>query len=118
MSARAVALEERDDVALAVGVVQGVREPLQDLARRALHHSLLLRGEGLDGPVLCDQGLEVGALHSAISAGQPAHKQQGLLGGGTPQDSSAGDAAGYTPTGKIVADDGFRPDVNGFGVQN
>jgi hypothetical protein len=40
--------------------------------------------------------------------------QAGLLGGA----ASAGTSVSYVPTGKIVADNGFRPNVNGFGFQN
>jgi hypothetical protein len=37
-----------------------------------------------------------------------------------PGTERAGDAesAAYKPTGKLVADNGFRPDVNGFGFEN
>jgi hypothetical protein len=41
-----------------------------------------------------------------------------LLAGGSPQDSSAGQIAGYQPTGQLVADNGFRPTKDGFGFQN
>ena len=42
------------------------------------------------------------------------------LGASDPGGASAGDPtqAAYTPTGSLVADDGFRPDVNGFAFQN
>jgi hypothetical protein len=38
--------------------------------------------------------------------------------GGIVGAQSAGTVQSYTPTGKIVADDGFRPWVNGFGFEN
>jgi hypothetical protein len=41
-------------------------------------------------------------------------RQASILGG----DASAGQAAAYEPTGEIVADDGFRPWVDGFGFEN
>jgi hypothetical protein len=41
------------------------------------------------------------------------HKVGGIVGAQT-----AGSVQTYTPTGKIVADDGFRPWVNGFGFEN
>ena len=40
-------------------------------------------------------------------------KKAGLVGG-----TSAGTVKSYNPTGTIVADDGFRPWVNGFGFEN
>jgi hypothetical protein len=41
------------------------------------------------------------------------HQVGGIVGA-----QSAGKVQGYTPTGKIIADDGFRPWVNGFGFEN
>jgi hypothetical protein len=41
-----------------------------------------------------------------------------LLDGTTPADSSAGRVANYVPTGKLVADTGFRPAKDGFGFEN
>jgi hypothetical protein len=38
--------------------------------------------------------------------------------GGIVGAQSAGTVQSYTPTGKIIADDGFRPWVNGFGFEN
>ena len=42
------------------------------------------------------------------------------LGASDPGAASAGDPtkAAYTPTGSLIADDGFRPDANGFAFQN
>lgn len=45
-------------------------------------------------------------------------KATALLGGGSPQDSSAGEVAGYQPTGDLIADNGFRPGTDGFSFQN
>jgi hypothetical protein len=41
-------------------------------------------------------------------------RRASLLGGAT----SAGQAASYVPQGKIVADSGFRPALNGFAFEN
>ena len=41
------------------------------------------------------------------------HQVGGIVGA-----QSAGKVQSYTPTGKIIADDGFRPWVNGFGFEN
>jgi hypothetical protein len=41
-----------------------------------------------------------------------------LLGGGAPQNSSAGSVDNYQPTGQLIADNGFRPDTDGFSFQN
>lgn len=54
------------------------------------------------------------ALTVAACGGGGAKKQEGLVGGA----GSAGEATNYEPTGKIVADNGFRPDPNGFGFEN
>jgi hypothetical protein len=51
---------------------------------------------------------------AAIGAPSRAKTQPGLLGG----SASAGAAAGYKPTGPIVADDGFRPQLDGFAFEN
>lgn len=40
------------------------------------------------------------------------------LKGGDPQNSSAGQASGYQPTGQLIADNGFRPDKDGFSFEN
>jgi hypothetical protein len=40
--------------------------------------------------------------------------QAGLVG----SSGSAGQSTDYKPTGKIIADDGFRPDPNGFSFEN
>ncbi|TMK40289.1 MAG: hypothetical protein E6G56_08330 [Actinobacteria bacterium] len=37
---------------------------------------------------------------------------------GQPSLQSAGTASGYTPSGQLVADSGFRPDQNGFPFEN
>jgi hypothetical protein len=58
-----------------------------------------------------------GAAHT-IGAAPATHRQSGLLGGGNAANSSAGSVVGYRPTGNIVADDGFRPWVDGFGFEN
>ena len=50
---------------------------------------------------------------SSITAPKVA-KKPGLIGGA----ASAGSVKSYKPTGKIVADDGFRPWVDGFGFEN
>jgi hypothetical protein len=48
--------------------------------------------------------------------GKPGHfsAKAGLLGNA----ASAGTIKSYVPTGKIVADDGFRPTINGFAFEN
>jgi hypothetical protein len=58
-----------------------------------------------------------GAAHT-IGAAPATHRQSGLLGGGNAANSTAGNVVGYRPTGNIVADDGFRPWVDGFGFEN
>jgi hypothetical protein len=50
----------------------------------------------------------------AITTPARVTAQPGLLGGAP----SAGTAVGYTPTGAIVGDSGFRPAVDGFGFEN
>jgi hypothetical protein len=45
-------------------------------------------------------------------------KATALLGGGSPQDTSAGEVANYQPTGDLIADNGFRPETDGFSFQN
>jgi hypothetical protein len=50
---------------------------------------------------------------SRIGAAPTVERSPGLLGG-----STAGAVRTYVPTGKIVADDGFRPWVDGFGFEN
>src|SRR5262249_24893760 len=49
-----------------------------------------------------------------ITVNASFHVEQSLLGAA----SSAGTIPSYVPTGRIVADDGFRPDINGFGFEN
>ncbi|MCW2966568.1 MAG: hypothetical protein JWM71_340 [Solirubrobacteraceae bacterium] len=51
---------------------------------------------------------------AAIAPQAPVAKKVSLLGA----SGSAGNAASYAPTGDIVADSGFRPDVDGFGFEN
>ncbi len=41
-----------------------------------------------------------------------------ILHGGEPQDASAGQVGSYVPTGKLIADTGFRPPKDGFGFEN
>ncbi|MCW3039055.1 MAG: hypothetical protein JWM31_960, partial [Solirubrobacterales bacterium] len=55
-----------------------------------------------------------GKAKAPIEATAPVKEQKSLLGGG----ATAGNAESYTPTGDIVADSGFRPDVDGFGFEN
>jgi hypothetical protein len=50
----------------------------------------------------------------AIKAPQRIALQAGLLG----DAASAGEGASYVPTGDIVGDSGFRPDVDGFAFEN
>ena len=49
-----------------------------------------------------------------VTVAQTVTTQQSLLGAG----DTAGDAESYAPTGDIVADSGFRPDVDGFSFEN
>lgn len=58
-----------------------------------------------------------GSSHT-IGLAPPSQRQPGLLGGSSPANSSAGQVVSYRPTGRIVADDGFRPWVDGFGFEN
>jgi hypothetical protein len=57
-----------------------------------------------------------GGGNSKPPIGKPGHfaAKPGLLGGA----ASAGTIPSYVPTGKIIADDGFRPTVNGFAFEN
>lgn len=55
-----------------------------------------------------------GSSSSHISAPK-VEKRAGLVGSGA---RSAGTVKNYKPTGKIIADDGFRPWVDGFGFEN
>ena len=41
-----------------------------------------------------------------------------VLRGTTPQDASAGSVGTYVPTGKLIADTGFRPPADGFTFEN
>ncbi len=59
-----------------------------------------------------------GSSKHSIKPGPAIQRQPGLLGGGNAANSSAGTVASYKPTGSIVADDGFRPWVDGFGFEN
>lgn len=66
-----------------------------------------------------DGGIDAGAREGASKApgiGEAAKPalQASLLG----DAESAGDANGYEPTGDIVADSGFRPEINGFSFEN
>jgi hypothetical protein len=56
---------------------------------------------------------------STSTTGQSGSPTTGSL-GADPANQSAGDPSqgGYTPTGTLLADDGFRPQANGFGTQN
>jgi hypothetical protein len=49
-------------------------------------------------------------------SGSPGSGQEGSS--GDQAQASAGPIAGYTPTGTLVADNGFRPEKNGFGFEN
>lgn len=57
-----------------------------------------------------------GSRRSAVPIDAPYRGPHpaGLLGGA----ASAGTARGYAPAGRIVADSGFRPQVNGFSFEN
>jgi hypothetical protein len=59
-----------------------------------------------------------GGSSNTIGAAPATERQPGLLGGHGAVGSSAGTVPSYRPTGKIVADDGFRPWVDGFGFEN
>jgi len=52
------------------------------------------------------------------SAPQRSHEDVQILHGTTPQDSTAGTVGDYKPTGKLIADTGFRPPADGFGFEN
>ena len=41
-----------------------------------------------------------------------------LLDGTSPQNMSSGRVADYRPTGRLIADSGFRPARDGFGFEN
>lgn len=49
-----------------------------------------------------------------IGSAQKPKLQASLLG----DSSSAGQTEGYEPTGELIADSGFRPEVNGFAFEN
>ncbi len=55
-----------------------------------------------------------GGGKKTITAPPAPQRQASLLG----DAQSAGQAEGYQPTGEVVADDGFRPWVDGFGFEN
>ena len=61
-----------------------------------------------------DKKSETGSASSSASASGAPRK------GANPGDESAGDPsqAGYTPTGPLVADNGFRPEIDGFAFEN
>jgi len=65
-------------------------------------------------------GLVAGCGGSAHTIGSApiTPRTPGLLGGTGAANSSAGSVKSYTPTGSIVADDGFRPWVDGFAFEN
>lgn len=55
-----------------------------------------------------------GGQKQKIVAPKTTERKQSVLGG----SASAGTPAGYTATGEIVADNGFRPWIDGFGFEN
>lgn len=59
-----------------------------------------------------------GGGRDTIEPAPAVERQPSLLGGGEPQDTSAGEVESYEPTGEIVADSGFRPWADGFGFEN
>jgi hypothetical protein len=59
-----------------------------------------------------------GSSRHTIGTAPTTQRQSGLLGGTSAANSSAGTVRSYQPTGNIVADDGFRPWVDGFGFEN
>jgi hypothetical protein len=56
-----------------------------------------------------------GSSDHTIGAAPQVERKAGLLGGNA---QSAGTVQSYKPTGKIIADDGFRPWVDGFSFEN
>jgi hypothetical protein len=56
-----------------------------------------------------------GSSSHTVGSAPKVERKAGLLGG---KSESAGNVISYRPTGKIVADDGFRPWVNGFSFEN
>ncbi|HST24600.1 MAG TPA: hypothetical protein VLJ76_01285 [Gaiellaceae bacterium] len=58
-----------------------------------------------------------GSAHT-IGSAPKTERQPGLLNGTGAANSSAGTVVSYKPTGSIVADDGFRPWVDGFAFEN
>jgi hypothetical protein len=56
----------------------------------------------------------------ACSSGSDNSKSSSSSKSDDPADQTAGDAkdAAYTPTGNLLADDGFRPEANGFAFEN
>jgi hypothetical protein len=71
---------------------------------------------GLLGTLVLGGCFGSGSSHKAGSLKAPinASRKVSLLGGA----GSAGPAQSYVPTGKIVADSGFRPQANGFAFEN
>lgn len=55
-----------------------------------------------------------GSSHEAIGAAPAIQRRASLLG----DSASAGNVDGYEPTGDIIADNGFRPWVDGLGFEN
>ncbi|WP_372791477.1 hypothetical protein [Paraconexibacter sp.] len=70
-------------------------------------------GGGDDTPKLSERAKSA----PAIGEGTPVKVQASLL-GDEGETASAGDAESYEPSGEIIADSGFRPEVDGFSFEN
>lgn len=64
-----------------------------------------------------DKKGQVAPTTAAGTAAPTTTKGTGSLGAGSPS-GGAGPGTSYMPTGPLVADLGFRPEVNGFGFEN
>lgn len=85
-----------------------MRAPAPGL-RRLLALAAVVAGVGLaDGAAA--------ATDPSFVAPEPPHRIPSLM--GTAHEASAGPVPSYTPRGKILADSGFRPWVDGFAFEN
>jgi len=75
-----------------------------------------LRALGRAGLLLAASIVLAACGHS--SSGGKLSRQSSLIGGSEAQGQSAGQSPPYSPSGTVIADDGFRPDRDGFAFEN
>ena len=74
---------------------------------------------GLAGLVVCAIAVAAcGGGSKSLTPNASTGTTTTASGGKGDEQASAGDVPNYTPTGQLIADDGFRPDKNGFTFPN